>query len=171
MEAHDGRRRIVGVMGSGVEPHEALAHPLGRWIAERGLHLLTGGGGGVMAAVAKGFASVPGRAGLSIGVLPAGPPPGYPNRWIDIAIHTHLAALGDQGASPDSRNHVNVLTSDVVVALPGGAGTRSEIDLAVRYGKPLLRLDPTGGLSAAGASDALTTLAALFDTLERTLGR
>lgn len=29
---------MVGVMGSGRERHEALAIPLGRWLAERGAH-------------------------------------------------------------------------------------------------------------------------------------
>ncbi|MEC7524276.1 MAG: hypothetical protein VYE22_30620 [Myxococcota bacterium] len=32
------RLPIVGVMGSGRERHEALAIPLGRWLAERGAH-------------------------------------------------------------------------------------------------------------------------------------
>ncbi len=193
MEARIERRRIIGVMGSGVERHEALAVPLGRWIAERGFHLLTGGGGGVMEAVGEGFASVAGRRGLSIGILPAGPPPGYPNRWVDVPIHTHLEALGDEGEAPQSRNHVNVLSSDVVVALPGGAGTRSEVALAVRYGKPLVRMVAGGspadartgvaGVSLAdvrgavslpdvpGAPPALTSLSALLEALERALAR
>src|SRR5262249_31961103 len=34
-------RPIVGVMGSGEERHDALAAPLGRWIARQGCHLLT----------------------------------------------------------------------------------------------------------------------------------
>ena len=172
MEARGERRRIIGVMGSGVERHEALALPLGRWIAERGFHLLTGGGAGVMAAVGEGFASVACRRGLSIGILPAGPPPGYPNRWVDVAIQTHLEALGDEGEAPRSRNHLNVLSSDVVVALPGGAGTRSEIALAVRYGKPLVRIAAIGVGAAAppGAPPPVASLAALLDALERTLG-
>jgi uncharacterized protein (TIGR00725 family) len=197
MEARIERRRIVGVMGSGVERHEALAVPLGRWIAERGFHLLTGGGGGVMEAVGEGFASVAGRRGLSIGILPAGPPPGYPNRWVDVAIHTHLEALGDEGEAPRSRNHVNVLSSDVIVALPGGAGTRSEVALAVRYGRPLVRMVAGGGRAAAAGATASTeaastrfaaaganaptadvpgapppvrSLAALFEALGRALG-
>merc|ERR1711924_582440 len=33
-----------------------------------------------------------------------------------------------------SRNHICVLSADVVVALPGGAGTASEIQLAKQYG-------------------------------------
>jgi uncharacterized protein (TIGR00725 family) len=191
VEARGERRRIIGVMGSGVERHEALAVPLGRWIAERGYHLLTGGGAGVMEAVGEGFASVAGRRGLSIGILPAGPPPGYPNRWVDIAIHTHLEALGDEGEAPRSRNHLNVLSSDVVVALPGGAGTRSEVALAVRYGRPLVRMVAGGGAGAAqaggggsggaaasaalpdvpGAPPAVASLSALFEALVRARGR
>ena len=61
---------MVGVMGSGSEPHRELALPLGAWLARRGVHLLTGGGGGVMASVSEGFAGVGGRRGLVIGVLP-----------------------------------------------------------------------------------------------------
>jgi SLOG cluster4 family len=30
-----------------------------------------------------------------------------------------------------------VLSSDVVIALPGGRGTSSEVELAQRYGRPL----------------------------------
>jgi predicted Rossmann-fold nucleotide-binding protein len=31
-----------------------------------------------------------------------------------------------------------VLSADVVVVLPGGAGTRTELELARRYGKPVV---------------------------------
>lgn len=159
---------VVGVMGSGVRAHEELAVPLGRRLARLGVHLLTGGGSGVMESVSRGFASVEERAGLVIGVLPfsqpdageggagaGGPedlpgrsggspstgvgvtPSGYPNPWIEIAIRTHL---GQDGAEFSSRNHVNVLTSDVVVALPGSVGTASEVALSVRYGRPVVLL-------------------------------
>ena len=43
---------MIGVMGSSREEHAELAVPLGRWIAEQGFDLLTGGGGGVMALTA-----------------------------------------------------------------------------------------------------------------------
>ncbi|MCA9604114.1 MAG: molybdenum cofactor carrier protein [Myxococcales bacterium] len=130
-------------MGSGSEPHEALAAPLGRWIAERGHHLLTGGGGGVMAAVSRAFVAVTPREGRSIGVLP-GPDarPGYPNEGVEIAIRTHLPLSGALGTDARSRNHINVLTSDLVVALPGGEGTRSEVQLAVRYQRPAILHGP-----------------------------
>ena len=56
-------RPLVGVMGSGNDACVDLADPLGRWLAQQGFDLLTGGGGGIMAAVCRGFASVPNRRG------------------------------------------------------------------------------------------------------------
>lgn len=93
--------------------------------------------------------------GTVIGVLPsrapgsAEPPPGYPNPWIDIAIRTHLHLSGALGADPMSRNHINVLSSTAVVALPGGAGTTSEVCLAHAYGRPVIVFH--GGRGELGA--------------------
>ena len=141
--ASGGRRRpVIGVMGSSADRHDTLAGPVGTWIARQGFHLLTGGGEGVMAAVGEAFVAVPGRRGLVIGVLPNAaddprrPPAGYPNRWVELAVRTHLPLSGVRGTAPQSRNHINVLTADVVVALPGGPGTASEVRLAVRYQRP-----------------------------------
>lgn len=141
------RRPVVGVMGAGAAPHAERSRRVGAWIARAGYHLLTGGGAGVMAAVTEAFVGVTDRRGLAIGVLPASggggidgpagrPPPGYPNPWVEIVIRTHLDSLGERGGDARSRNHVNVLTSDVLIFLPGAAGTASEAKLAVRYGKP-----------------------------------
>ena len=136
---------VVGVMGSGRDPHAARARRVGVWIARAGCHLLTGGGAGVMAAVTEAFVAVPDRPGRAIGILPGtggaagagvGAPPGYPNPWVEIAIRTHLDARGTHGGDADSRNHLNVLSSDVLIILPGGAGTASEARLALRYGRP-----------------------------------
>ena len=45
------------------------------------------------------------------------------------------------------RNIINVLSSDVVVACPGGAGTISEIALALKHGKTVICLGmETGNL-------------------------
>jgi uncharacterized protein (TIGR00725 family) len=129
---------LIGVMGSGHAEHADLAEPLGRWLAEHGFDLLTGGGAGVMAAVCRGFHQVPGRRGVTVGVLPAGPPPGYPNPWVDVAIHTHLPARGAAGADERSRNHLNVLSAAVLVVLPGGPGTRTEVELARHYRRPFI---------------------------------
>jgi predicted Rossmann-fold nucleotide-binding protein len=139
------RLPIVGVMGSGLEPHEELAAPLGTWIARSGYHLLTGGGGGVMETVARAFCAVPGRRGLSIGIIRAAEPPVLdpatgrrryrPNRvndWLEVPIHTHLHTSDQTFAS---RNHINVLTADALVVLPGDSGTDSELRLAAQYGR------------------------------------
>ena len=97
-----------------------------------------------MSAVSEGFASVTNRAGLVLGILPATEdgsvhsPPGYPNPFVELAIRTHLPLSGPRGTNLASRNHINVLTSDVLVALPGSLGTRSEVVLALRYGTPVV---------------------------------
>jgi predicted Rossmann-fold nucleotide-binding protein len=98
-----------------------------------------------MAAVTEAFVSVADRRGVAIGILPAradgragAAPPGYPNPWVEIAVRTHLHEVGAHGAGPSSRNHLNVLSSDVVIVLPGSSGTASEARLAVRYGRPCI---------------------------------
>lgn len=133
----------ISVVGSGTHAHRERALPLGRALAELGVHLVTGGGGGVMAEVARAFTGVSPRPGLSIGVVPAGengedPPPGYPNPWVELPIHTHLTARGTGGPDPQSRNHLVVLTGQAVISLPGSAGTLSEVELALEYGRPVV---------------------------------
>jgi uncharacterized protein (TIGR00725 family) len=67
--------------------------------------------------------------GLTVGVLPtAGPGPGYPNRWVLLPIYT---------GSGSARNAFNVLSADLCVAIGGGAGTLSEIGLALKGGRPV----------------------------------
>lgn len=138
------RLPIVGVMGSSEHRYPKRAWALGTWLATEHVHLLNGGGTGVMAAVSEAFAGVSGRRGVVIGILPAQAAvaaerrASYPNPWVDVPIRTHLPLLGEQGTEPLSRNHINILTSDVIVALPGGPGTLSEVQLAIRYGRPLI---------------------------------
>lgn len=136
---------VIGVMGSGKDPYNDKTLPLGQWIAISGYHLLTGGGGGVMTAVSKSFCETEKRAGFCIGIIPGEYKnnrylalENYPNPWIEIPIYTHLPFSGSKGTSNLSRNHINILSADVIVALPGGPGTKSEIILALRYHKPLL---------------------------------
>ncbi|SUA89447.1 DNA-binding protein [Pandoraea pulmonicola] len=147
-------------MGSGKQPWAELAAPLGRALALSGFHLLTGGGGGVMTSVSEAFCAVPQRAGRSIGIVPTEavdggndsggssgdvhretyrPLPGYPNPFVEVPIVSPLPRhLPDAPPGTLSRNHINVLSSDVIVALPGSHGTRDEVGLAVRYGKPVI---------------------------------
>lgn len=140
---------VVGVMGSGRDPHTARSRRVGEWLARAGYHLLTGGGSGVMAAVTEAFVGVADRPGRAVGILPAVPPgaagaaageapPGYPNPWVEIAIRTHLHRLGAHGGDTGSRNHLNVLSSDALIILPGAEGTASEARLALHYGRPCI---------------------------------
>jgi uncharacterized protein (TIGR00725 family) len=142
---------IVGVMGSGTHEHDDCARPLGTLIASLGANLLTGGGAGVMRSISRAFTSYRGARGACIGVLPcaseadrAATQPGYPNEFVEIVIRTHLPHSGERGTDDLSRNHINILSSDAIVALPGEAGTLSEIALALRYRKPVVAfaLDP-----------------------------
>jgi uncharacterized protein (TIGR00725 family) len=135
---------IVTVLGSGTDEYRPLSEAVGGMLARLGVHLLTGGGRGVMAAVSQAFAAVPERQGLIIGILPCRedapgtPKEGYPNPWVEVVIPTHLPLSGERGTEPMSRNHINVLAAEVLVALPGGLGTASEVTLAVRYRKPVI---------------------------------
>ena len=151
------QRVHIGVVGSGTLPHTALSQPLGRWIAENGFDLVCGGGRGVMRETARAFSETPNRKGVVIGILPStnfcghpearenySSPADYPNPYTDIVIRTHLPLTGQLGKDTGSRNHIIVLSSDYIVALPGTEGTQSEIELALEYGKPRVLVSPMG---------------------------
>jgi predicted Rossmann-fold nucleotide-binding protein len=154
-------------MGSGTDEWAEWATPLGVLIAKRHHDLLTGAGGGVMTAVARAFCSVPGRRGRSIGIVPTQPDgasgfvplPGYPNLFIDLPILTPLPRKASHtSADTLTRNHVNILSSDVVIVLPGNTGTRDEIGLCLRFGKPLLGFCEPAAFGA-GMPGLMTTTA------------
>lgn len=126
---------IIGVMGPG-EQASALdldnAYRLGQLIAQAGWVLLTGGRSvGVMDAASHGAKSA---GGLTIGILPTTNSIGM-STAIDLPIFTGLG---------HARNIVNILSSQVVIACGMGAGTASEIALAIKANRPivLLNCDP-----------------------------
>jgi hypothetical protein len=126
------RRPVVGVIGAGEAASQRdvrLADALGERIAAEGWVLLTGGrDAGVMAAANRGAKRVAGS--LTIGILPSESGPVAAD--VDVAVFTGMG---------NARNAVNVLTSDVVVTCgDGGAGTASEIALAVKSRKPVVLL-------------------------------
>ena len=59
------------------------------------------------------------------GIIPADDAK-WASRYIDIPIVTGMGI---------ARNIINVLSSDIIVALPGRSGTISEIALALNHGK------------------------------------
>lgn len=161
------KQRTIGVMGSGKESWRELAEPLGIWIAEAGHNLLTGSGQGVMLEVSRAFTGVKNRVGRAIGIVPtrvdgrAGfvPLDGYPNAYIEIPIVTPLPRREPgQDAGAINRNHVNVLSSDVIVALPGGQGTAQEIEIALRWRKPLICFGPNAALANVPGGVSCTTI-------------
>ena len=150
-------RPMIAVIGSGENEHPNLSIPLGRWLAENGYNLIHGGGGGVMISTARAFSSVKKREGLVIGVIPSSSncsleagrrsyasPQNYPNPYTEVVIRTHLHLSGSMGKELASRNHIIILSADKIIALPGGNGTKSEIELAIEYKKPLILLSPSG---------------------------
>lgn len=123
---------IVGVMGPGERATAAdlqNAYQLGQLIAQQGWLLLTGGRNvGVMDAVNQGAKSA---NGLTIGILPGNSTDGA-SKAVDIAIVTDMG---------NARNNINVLSSDVIIACGIGAGTVSEIALALKASKKVILLN------------------------------
>lgn len=151
-------------MGSGSKSHRHLCRPLGKLLARKPVHLLTGGGRGTMEAVSQSFQEQQLRKGLVVGILPArsgdaslASRQGYPNAFVELPVRTHLPLSGTSGQDPLSRNHINILTSDVIIVLPGSAGTRSEAELAARYQKPVILFSKDSDDFAAFPADLTRT--------------
>lgn len=104
------------------------AYELGKRIAQAGWVLLTGGrNAGVMDAASRGAKAA---NGLTIGILPTADDNGM-SEAVDIAIITGMGS---------ARNNINVLSTDVVIACGMGAGTASEVALALKADKPVILL-------------------------------
>jgi uncharacterized protein (TIGR00725 family) len=126
------RKLIVGVMGAGEEASAGdlrRALKLGELIARQGWILLSGGRrAGVMQEVNRGAKLVEGS--LTIGILPNAK--AAVSEFVDVVIVTDMG---------QARNNINALSSQVVVACgAGGAGTASEIALAIKAGRPVILL-------------------------------
>ena len=124
------RKRIVGVIGghSCADEVEQIAQNLGKKLAKVVDILVSGGLSGTMRAVCKGFKAA---GGTTIGIIPS-----YnkadANQYVDIAIPTGMGL---------ARNVIVVKSADVVVALPGAAGTLSEIAYCLQFGIPVISLN------------------------------
>jgi uncharacterized protein (TIGR00725 family) len=130
----------VSVIGSGAE-HEARAEVVGRLLAERGVTVVCGGLGEVMAAAARGAKS---GGGATIGILP-GTTREAANEWID-----HVVVTGTGHA----RNLAVVGSGDAVIAVGGRWGTLAEIGFAGVLGRYVVILEP--GLHVEGVPRAQT---------------
>ena len=141
------RKKIVSVIGghSCTDEVEQLAQELGKKLAKVADILACGGLSGVMEAVCQGFKA---GGGLTIGFIPS-----YDkndaNKYVDIAIPTGLGL---------ARNVLVVKSADAVVALPGEAGTLSEIAYCLQFGIPVISLkswDIAGVIKVQTAEEAV----------------
>ncbi len=113
---------------------EQLAHNIGKIIAKVGAILVCGGLDGVMMAAARGCKEA---GGLTIGLLP-GNSKNDANQFIDIALPTSIGY---------ARNAIVACSADIIIALPGSHGTRSEISYGIVFKRPVIDL---GGWNIEG---------------------
>ncbi|HEX2055776.1 MAG TPA: hypothetical protein VHF07_04745 [Nitrospiraceae bacterium] len=127
-------RYVVGVMGPAKARRRDIdnARLLGELIARREWILLTGGRDvGVMDAASQGAKRV--ARSMTVGILPSAKD--RVSRHVDVAVITEMG---------NARNNICVMSSHVVVACGlGGAGTVSEVALALKAGKPVILVGVT----------------------------
>jgi len=154
-------KKVVSVIGGGNcnSEVEQLVHNLGKELAEVVDILVTGGLGGTMKAVCSGFKA---KGGLTIGIIPS-----YnkndANEFVDIAIPTGLGL---------ARNVLVVKSADVVVALPGEAGTLSEIAYCLQFGIPVISLgswEIKGVINVANIDEAIEKVKEILKKGDRKL--
>lgn len=114
----------IAVCGATVCGEDLLeaARAVGRTLAEHGAIVLTGGGGGVMEAAARGAREA---GGVVVGVLPD---LSDGNPYLSVRIRTGMG---------HARNVILVQSADAVVGVGGEFGTLSELAIAVKEGIPV----------------------------------
>jgi uncharacterized protein (TIGR00725 family) len=149
------RRPVVAVIGAAnaTRDETAEAERVGQLLAERGAIVACGGRGGVMEAVCRGAAE---RGGMTVGILP-GSDAAEGNAFLRIALPTGMG---------QARNAILVLAGRAVIAIGGGAGTLSEIGLALKAGRRVIGLGtwdardrhgvPAGVVEASSPEQAVT---------------
>jgi uncharacterized protein (TIGR00725 family) len=114
----------IAVCGAAVCGEDLLeaAGIVGRTLAEHGAIVLTGGGGGVMEAAARGAREA---GGIVVGVLPD---LSDGNPYLSVRVRTGMG---------HARNAVLVQSADAVVGVGGEFGTLSELAIAIKEGIPV----------------------------------
>lgn len=125
------REKVVSVIGGHTctKEVEEKAKDLGKRLAKVVKYLCCGGLSGTMRAICSGFKA---GGGVTIGIIPS-----YvkkdANNFVDLVIPTGMGL---------ARNILVVNSGDVVVALPGEAGTLSEIAYCLQLNIPVISLSP-----------------------------
>jgi uncharacterized protein (TIGR00725 family) len=124
-----GQKVTISVIGGHEMTQKTadLAYKVGQLVANAGAVLVCGGLKGVMEASAKGAKEA---GGLTVGLLP-GKDKKDANPYIDIALPTSIGY---------ARNACVACSADIIIALPGSHGTRSEISYGIVYGRPVIDL-------------------------------
>jgi uncharacterized protein (TIGR00725 family) len=148
----------IAVIGPGEASDQELikAREVGRLLAQSGAVLICGGLGGVMAGACEGASH---HAGMTVGILP-GLERSEANEYVQLAIPTGMGEL---------RNGLVVYAADALIAVGGGWGTLSEIALARRSGRVVVRLGggPLDFADPAGLAGELVSV----DTAQRAVRR
>lgn len=113
--------KIIGIMGpnDATEENRKDAYEIGKYIANKGYTVLTGGLNiGIQNEGLKGAKSA---NGLTIGIMPFNEPEKF-SEYVDIPIITNMRS---------GRNYINVLSSNLVIACGIDVGTISEISLSL----------------------------------------
>ena len=119
---------VIGGSNASVE-EITLAETVGGMLAQRGVTIVCGGGGGVMEGVCRGARE---HGGHTIGIMPghnASESP--PNNWVEFPVFTGLGF---------ARNSAVVLSGQSVIAIGGSYGTLSEISLSLIHEIPVVGL-------------------------------
>jgi len=144
-------RRICVFCGSnfGRRPvYRKSAEELGRWLAERGLELVYGGGDvGLMGALANAALSA---GGCVIGVIP---------RRLSEREVAHLGVTELRVVETmHERKALMVELSDAFVSLPGGLGTMDEFFETLTWAQLDIHRKPCGLLNTGGYYDQIVGL-------------
>lgn len=140
----------VGIIGSNSsvssQKIEDFAELLGTELINKGYRIICGGMGGVMESVCKGARkSLNYHEGDTIGILPSENIEDS-NPYVDVVIATGIGY---------ARNQILVASSEILIAIGGGAGTLSEITFAWQMNKPIISVDLEEGWSSRIAGDII----------------
>jgi uncharacterized protein (TIGR00725 family) len=142
------RKKIISVVGGHCCSREVeqISYNLGKKLAKVVEIIVSGGLGGTMEAVCSGFKA---GGGTTIGIISS-----YDKRdansHVDVVIPTGMGL---------ARNVLVVKSADAVIALPGAAGTLSEIAYCLQFEIPVISLnswDIKGVIKAKTIDEAIS---------------
>lgn len=151
-----GALRLVSVIGAGRATAEEYenARTVGRMLARRGFGIVCGGLGGVMEAACRGADD---ENGVAVAILP-GTDKAEANAYAHVVIPSGMG---------QARNALVIAAGEGAIAVGGGAGTLSEIGLALKSLKPVVSL---GSWDVAGLAEAASPEEAVDCLLDRLHG-